>query len=159
MIEKAAMRLATIMYWIAGTAITLMMLLTCADVLLRYLRRPIPGAFELVCFLGAVAASFAIAHTSVQKGHVAVSLVVRLLPPRLQSLVGVITTSFGLILFGVLSWQSILFANDLRAAKEVSMTIEVPFYPFVYGISFAAAAACLVLLVELGQHVTKVLGK
>jgi hypothetical protein len=59
----------------------------------------------------------------------------------------------------MLSWQSVLFANDLKAAKEVSMTIELPFYPFVYGMSFAAAAVCLVLLVNLVQHVKKALGK
>ena len=157
--EKVATRLTTIMYWIAGAAIILMMLITCADVLLRYFRRPIPGTYELVCFLGATAASFAIAHTSVKKGHVSVSLAVRLLPPRLQALIGVITTSFGLLLFSMLSWQSVLFANDLKAAKEVSMTIELPFYPFVYGMSFAAAAVCLVLLVNLVQHVKKALEK
>ena len=157
--ERVSTTLTTIMYWIAGVAITLMMLITCADVLLRYFRRPIPGTYELVCFLGAMGASFAMAHTTVKKGHVSVSLVVRLLPPRLQALIGVITTLFGLILFSMLSWQSVLFANDLKAAKEVSMTIELPFYPFVYGMSFAAAAVCLILLVNLIQHVKKALEK
>lgn len=159
MIEKASIKLVTVMYWIAGIAIILMMLITSADVTLRYFRRPIPGTFELVCFLGAVAASFAMAYTSVKKGHVSVSLAVRLLPPRIQAVIGVITNLFGLILFSMLSWQCVLFGNDLRAANEVSMTIELPFYPFVYGMGFAAAAVCLILLVDLGHHVTKLFGK
>ena len=155
MIGKAPTRVATFMYWIAGTAIIVMMVLTCADVLLRYFRHPIPGTYELVCFLSAVAASFAVAHTSVQKGHVSVSLVVRLFSPRIQAAIGVITTLFSVFLFAMLSWQSVLFANDLKAAKEVSMTIELPFYPFVYGMSFAAAMVCVVLLVDLGKYVKK----
>ena len=159
MMEKATTKLATIMYWVAGIAITLMMLITSADVLLRYFRRPIPGTYELVCFLGAVAASFAMAYTTIKKGHVSVSLAVRLLPPRVQALIGVVTTIFGLILFSMLSWNSVLFANDLKAANEVSMTIELPFYPFVYGMAFAAAAVCLVLLVSLGHPIKKVAGK
>lgn len=36
---------------IAGTALTFMMLLTVADVILRSFRRPIPGTYELVAFL------------------------------------------------------------------------------------------------------------
>ncbi|MBC8457922.1 MAG: hypothetical protein H8D67_08005, partial [Deltaproteobacteria bacterium] len=87
-IDKISKDLAKILYWIAGIAIVIMMLLTCVDIILRlgvtayhkyhwaFLSpfRPIPGTYELVCFLGAVAVSFAMAHTSVEKGHVAVSL-------------------------------------------------------------------------------------
>jgi len=45
--------MANRLYWIAGSAIVAMMLLTCTDVVLRYFRKPIPGTYELVCFLGA----------------------------------------------------------------------------------------------------------
>jgi len=68
--ERISRGLAKKLYWVAGTAIVAMMLLTCADVVLRYLRRPIPGTYELVCFLGAAAVAFAIAYTFVEKGHV-----------------------------------------------------------------------------------------
>lgn len=171
--EKSGKDLAKILYWVAGTAIVVMMLITCADVLLRFcvtlyraLRweflssvKPIPGTYELVCFLGSVAVAFAMAHTSVEKGHVAVSLIVQLLPQKTQALVDIITGIFALILFSLLSWQSVLYANDLRASGEVSLTLELPFYPFVYGISFAAAAVCLVLLADLISNLGKVSGK
>ncbi len=172
-LDKISKDLARILYWIAGIAIVSMMLLTCADVILRlavtlyhkyhlgFLSpfQPIPGTYELVMFMGAVAVSFAMAHTSVEKGHVAVSLIVRLLPQRMQAIIGSITTLFGLILFALLSWRSVLHANDLRVSGEVSLTLELPFYPFVYGIAFASAAVCLVLVLELSNHVVKVFGK
>ncbi|MBW2610127.1 MAG: TRAP transporter small permease [Deltaproteobacteria bacterium] len=157
--EKIANNLAKILYWIAGAAIVVMMLLTCMDVVLRYLRRPIPGTYELVCFLSAVAVAFAMAHTSVERGHVAVSLVVRLLPERVQGIVESITALLGVILFGLISWQSVLYANDFCVNREVSLTLQLPFYPFVYGIGFAAAAVCVVLLVDLSKNLTKVFGK
>jgi len=172
-LDKISKHLARILYWIAGIAIVSMMLLTCADVILRlavtlYHRydlaflspfTPIPGTYELVMFMGAVAVSFAMAHTSVEKGHVSVSLIVRLLPQRIQAVIGSITTLIGLILFSLLSWQSVVYANDLLASGEVSLTLELPFYPFVYGIGFAAAAVCLVLLLELSRNLVKVFGK
>ena len=172
-LEKPSKGLAKILYWVAGTAIISMMLLTCADVILRlgvtayhqyhwwFLSpfSPIPGTYELVCFLGAVAVSFAMAHTSVERGHVAVSIIVNLLPKKIQAIIETITTIFGLILFILLSWQSVLYANDLKARGEVSLTLELPFYPFVYGIGFAAAAVCLVLLVDLSKSLPEVFRK
>ena len=172
-LDKISKDLARILYWIAGIAIVSMMLLTCADVILRlavtlYHRydlgflspfQPIPGTYELVMFMGAVAVSFAMAHTSVEKGHVSVSLIVRMLPRRIQACIASITTLLGLILFTLLSWQSVLYANGLRTTGEVSLTLELPFYPFVYGIAFAAAAVCLVLLLELSRNLVKVFGK
>lgn len=161
------------LYWIAGAAIVTMMLLTCVDVVLRFCVtlyhdfrwefltpfRPIPGTYELVRFLGTIAAAFAMAHTSVEAGHVAVSIVVRLFPARVQALIETITTTFGLIFFAIVSWQSVVYAMDLKASGEVSLTLQLPFYPFIYGIGFAAAAVCLVLLTDLSKSLVRVLNK
>lgn len=167
--EKSANGLAKGMYYVAGIAIVSMILLTCADVLLRFgvtfyhsyrwqfleNIKPIPGTYELVCFFGAVAVSFAMAHTSVEKGHVAVSLVVRLLPERVQAIIESITCLLSLFLFSMICWQSVVYANDLRETGEVSLTLELPFYPFVYGVSFSAAAVCLVVLVAFSKNIVK----
>lgn len=172
-LERISKDVAKILYWVAGAAIVSMMLLTCADVILRlgvtayhkyhwgFLApfRPIPGTYELVKFLGAVAVAFAMAHTSVKKGHVAVDILVERFPAKIQSLIETITGSFGFILFALISWQSVLYANDLRASGEVSLTLELPFYPFVYGISIAAAAVCLVLLSDLSKNMIELSSK
>jgi TRAP-type C4-dicarboxylate transport system permease small subunit len=159
MLERASNELAKGLYFIAGIAIVLMMLLTCADIVLRFLRRPIPGTYELVCFLGAMAVAFAMAHTTVQKGHVAVSLLVRLLPQRMQGLIDMLTGTFGFILFALIAWRSVLYANSLHVTGEVSLTLQLPFYPFVYGIGFSAVAVCLVLLSDIFNNLMKVYGK
>ena len=157
--EKLGHALARKMYWVAGTAIVAMMLLTCADVVLRYFRRPIPGTYELVCFLGAVAVSFAMAHTSIEKGHVSVSFIVSLFPSRLQRLIECMTSCFGLFLFSLIAWQSIIYANDLCASHEVSLTLELPFYPFVYGIALSATVVTFILIFDLFKNVRKSIGK
>jgi len=157
--EKLVQDLARKMYWVAGTAIVAMMLLTFADVVLRYFRRPIPGTYELVCFLGAVAVSFAMAHTSIEKGHVSVSFVVTLFPSRLQRLIECMTSCFGFFFFALIAWQSFIYANDLYASHEVSLTLELPFYPFVYGIGFSAAVVCLILLSDVIKNAMRFLEK
>ena len=173
LLEKTGNGLAKVLFWTAGTAIVLMMLLTCADVVLRFgvtvyrvsgwhfleSVRPIPGTYELVKFLGAVAVSFAMAHTSVNKGHVAVSLVVRLLPTKLQGLIGSITGTFSFALFLLIAWQATVYANDLMASGEVSLTLQLPFYPFVYGVGFSAFAVSIVLFSDIIKNLTKLFGR
>ena len=154
--SKTVKGLASRMYWIAGAAIIAMMLLTCMDVILRYFRRPIPGTYELVCFMGAVSAAFAMAHTSVERGHVAVSLVVRHFPRRIQGLVDTITSGFGVVFFALIAWYSIQYGNDLRVTGEVSLTLELPFYPFVYGVGFSAAVVCLILFADMFDSLRRV---
>ena len=145
---------------IAAVAIFSMMALTCADVFLRYFfRKPIPGTYEIVALLGAVAVSFAMAHTLVEKGHVAVSLIVQMFPKRLQGIVEIFISIFGIILFGLIAWQSILYGVDCQRSGEVSMTLQLPFYPIIYGVALGAGVVCLVLLVDLANAIVKVKDK
>jgi TRAP-type C4-dicarboxylate transport system permease small subunit len=158
------------MYYVAGGAILLMMLLTCADVVLRLVVtlygklgwsflegiQPVLGTYELVCFLGAAAASFAMAHTTLESGHVAVSLVVRLLSEKLQAVFKIATGSLGFGLFALIAWHSVGYAMELAESGEVSMTLQLPFYPFVYGVAFASFAVCLVLAMTVMKEWLKV---
>jgi TRAP-type C4-dicarboxylate transport system permease small subunit len=172
-LEKIIKRLVRLMYYFAGAAIVGMMLLTCVDVALRlavtlYAKygwqvlapfQPIPGTYELVCFLGSTAAAFAMAHTTVESGHVAVSIFVRLLSERIQAAFQMVTGSLGFILFALISWQSVVYARQLKQMGEVSMTLQLPYYPFVYGVAFASFAVCLVLILTVIQEWLKVLDK
>jgi TRAP-type C4-dicarboxylate transport system permease small subunit len=133
---------------LAGTAVVVMMLLTCADVILRLFRRPIPGTYEIIGFLGTVAISFSLAYTSLEKGHIAVELLVEKLPRRVQAGVESVTLLIGAALFALITWQSMAYAADLKQSGEVSVTLTMPIYPFIYGIAAGSALLCLVLLVE-----------
>jgi TRAP-type C4-dicarboxylate transport system permease small subunit len=153
--QEKALLLARRLNMIAAMAVIAMMSLTCADVILRLFRKPIPGTYEVVSFFGAVAASFALAHTSAEKGHVAVSLIVRLLPKRTQGIIESIISIAGIILFGLIAWQSVVYGLDCQRTGEVSLTLQLPFYPIIYGVALGAAAVCLVLLVDLVNAIAK----
>lgn len=157
--QRSFLSLARRLDLLAAIAVFIMMALTCADVTLRLFRWPIPGTYEIVSFLGAVAVSFAMAHTSAEKGHVAVSLVVQLFPKRLQGIIESIISIFGIILFGLIAWQSILYGLDCQRSGEVSLTLQLPFYPIIYGIALGAGVVCLVLLVDLANAIVKMKDK
>jgi len=134
--------------WIAVFAVVAMMILTSADVILRLFRHPIPGTYEIVGLLGAVVIAFSLAYTSAEKGHIAVEFLVQKFPRNVQSFIMFVNDLVGAALFGLIAWQSILYASDLKQSGEVSMTIQMPVYPFVYGIAFGCGLLCLVLLTE-----------
>ena len=171
--EQKSRLLVRVMYHIAGVAINTMMLLTFVDVVLRFMTtiytksgwsileslKPIPGTYELVCLLGVVAAAFAMAHTSLQAGHVAVNFIVRLLGEKTQSIIEIVTGIISFLFFAMICWQSIEYAQKAKALGEVSMTLQIPYYPFIYGISFSAFTVCLVLIVIVANEWKKVLEK
>ncbi len=133
---------------IAAGAIVIMMLLTCADVILRFFHHPILGTYEMVSFLGTVVIAFALAYTSIERGHIAVDILMERFPPRVQSAVDGFNHLVGAGLFLLIAWQSLIYALDLKASGEVSLTLAIPTYPFVCGIAAGCALLTLVLLAD-----------
>jgi len=154
--EKFAISFSQWLCWVAGAGLVLMLSLTAADIIgIKIFKHPIPGAIEIVAFLGIVVTAFAIAYTQVLKAHIRVEFFVTRLPKRLQASITAFVSLLGIILFGLLAWQSYDFGHILQTTGEVSMTQGIPFYPFVYAIAFCCLPVCLVLLVELLQSAMK----
>lgn len=126
----------------------LMMFVTSLDVVLRYLRMPIEGAFEMVTFTQVVFVSFALAYTQAVKGNITADLIVRKLPQKIQALTGGFTTLLSLVLAVLMCWQSILRGEALRQAGQHSVALEIPLFPFYWAVGFGAGLLALVLLVD-----------
>ncbi|MCJ7594889.1 MAG: TRAP transporter small permease [Desulfobacterales bacterium] len=148
--EKTVTRLGTIFNLIACASLFAMILLTCLDVSMRYFfSRPIIGTYDLVSLMGAVLASFALPYTMLQKGHVAVEILLQSLSKGKQLVIETATHAVGIVLFLVLVWQCILLALDMKAAGEVTPTLLLPFYPIVYCMAVCFFALCLAILLNL----------
>jgi len=141
LLEKWVGKAADGFNWVAAAAVAGMMAITSLDVVLRFLRRPIPGTYEIVGFLGAVFAAFSLGYTSLHRGHIAVDFLVQKLGIRQQAAVDALNAFICCILFGLLTHQCLGYAANLKQVGEVSMTLQMPVYPFVYGL----AAGCLLL--------------
>ena len=133
---------------IACVAVITMMLLSTADVVLRLFGRPIPGTYELVGFLGTVVVSFAMGFTSLEKGHIAVELLYRKLPQRAQLAIEAFTNIVSSLIFGLITYQAFIYALDIRKSGEVSSTLQMPIYPFIFGMSLGFGLLCLILIAD-----------
>lgn len=158
-LERSILSITQKFNWVAAAALVIMMVLTCADVILRFFRHPIPGTYEMVGLLGAIVVSFSLAHTSVMRGHISVELIVQKLPKTAQIVIDGINSLLGTALFGLITWQSMLYASNLMHTGEVSLTLQMPIYPFVYGIAVGSGMLCLVLLIDFFKSLIRIILK
>ena len=140
---------------LACIAVIAMMMLSTADVVMRLFGKPIPGTYELVGFLGAIVVSFALVFTSMEKGHIAVEILVEKLPQRAQLSIEAVCNLIGALLFGVIAYQAVLYALDMKQSGEVSLTLQMPPYPFIFGIAAGCALLCLLLVADFIKSVQR----
>ena len=130
---------------LGGFTLTCMILLTCSDVTMRCLSHSVRGSYELLGLLGAVTAAFALSCTQKAKGHVTVDILVRTFPKPVQQILSVFNNLLSALLFMIISYQLFIFGFSLSEAGELTETLRIIYYPFVY----AVAAGCIGLSVLL----------
>jgi TRAP-type C4-dicarboxylate transport system permease small subunit len=141
---------------VAGVALVAMMTLVFGNVLSRAVWQPIMGTYEVTAFLAAMTISFALANCAVNKGHIALTLFVDRLPRRVQAFFDLLVSVLGALLYLILAWEVAKYAHHMKGTGEVSLTMEIPFYPFIYGVSFGLLMLALVSLVGLLKSLLRI---
>ncbi len=145
---------------IAMIAIVAVMLLTVADVFMRYVfTKPIIGVFEMTEFGMIVMTFFAIGTVTLLRKHIAVDLVVERLPPRGQAILDVITLALGLAICLVLSWRGFVEGVLTQRLDIVSGQLDIPESPFRYILAVGFAVVCIVALLQLIESISKAVKK
>jgi TRAP-type C4-dicarboxylate transport system permease small subunit len=157
-IEKYIEKLSDSLFFVAGLSIILMVFMTTLDVVMRFFRVPIKGVYDIVTILSAIGISFAIARTTLQKGHIAVNLVTRLLPQKIQNIIAVITNIISFTFLFFLARELWKYGAHLSIIGEVSLTIQIPFYYIIYSISVSIFLVCIIELYDTAKNIIE-LGK
>lgn len=148
-IARVALRISEWMDNIAVVALSFMMLITVADVILRLFGRPILGVYEIVGLSGGIVIGFAIPFTSWKRGHVYIDILTDRLPVIGKNIMMICTRIVVIILFFFIGINLFSLAAEYRTVREVSQTIRLPLYPFVYAIGVASFAECYVILCDI----------
>ncbi len=137
--------------YVSGICLVSMMGINCLDIILRFFRMPFPGTYEIVGFLSAIMISFAMAQATLERTHVAVELIVSRLSRPVQKVFFVFVNIIVLILLGLLSFETFRYGIYFQNSGELSLTLQFPFYPILYGMSAAYGIAALVPAVDIGS--------
>ena len=134
-----------------------MLVVTCADVIgAKCFQRPILGAIDIVTLSQVVAIAFTIAMAQIAGRHVRVDLFVSRLSETSRGIVDTFIYFFQFMLFVLIVWRTYALGRSLRIAGEVSGTLFVPLYPFVFAIALGCVPICIIFLLKLVYSVIKV---
>lgn len=144
--------ISRVLLTVSAAVLTLMMLLTALDVVMRYiLRLPIPGAFELAEYMMAFIVPFAIAYCCEQNGHVSVELFFKKFPKFLQKSLRLLTSLLTISFAGIMTWQNILYIGETYSDHLASSVLLIPTWPFIIPVSIGVGIYGLALLFQLFQ--------
>ena len=140
---------------ISGLVLAAIIGLTFFDVIFRYIfSAPIFGARDLLEMGMVLVLSLAFPFTWRAGGHIVVDLVPDYGIVALTVIRDLVVRAFGIGLFGLLSWQCWIRADDAVLFNEATNMIGLPFSPFFIVISAASALQVIVLCMECARLVT-----
>jgi len=141
--EQGARTLVLAWGVVAGAAVVGMIVVTVADVVMRALfHHPITGSYDLVKVQGLLAIACAMPYTTAVKGHIAVEFLFQKMGRRNRVVVDTLCRLAGMVLWLVLAWQMVLYAESMRRSGEVTPTLQLPVHPIV----FATAVSCALMV-------------
>ena len=148
-LDKIDNLLGRILLVLSGAAVLALMLLATGNVVLRIFQAPFRGTYEIVSFLGAIGVAFALASTQRRKGNIVVDILSSRYPRPLKRLVDALSASISAVFFGIVAWQVSVWGTRIMAAGEVSETLKVVYYPFVFGVAAGFGILSLTCLLEI----------
>jgi TRAP-type C4-dicarboxylate transport system permease small subunit len=149
-----------IINYVAAGVLALMMFLTAADVLLRYIfNRPISGTWELTSYMMAVVVGFGLSYCALVKGLISVEVLTLQFSDRVQAILNCVTYFLSFCFFALITWQSILYIKLMFKSNLVSAVLLIPTYPFIAALALGCLAFTLVLLTDFLEYLSQVVDR
>jgi len=155
LLDRISGFLSLFLLWIAGFMLSAMTIMICANVFLRFFGLPLNGTFELMGLFGAIVTAFALGYSQMTKKHIAIDILVCRLSYTSRKVLDFINYLFSAGFFGIAAYRMALWAGILRQTGEVTETLKIIYYPFVYGVSLGCAVFALVFLSESLKAIIK----
>ena len=152
-LERLAALLRKALMVAGGVALAGLTLLATANVGLRIVRAPVSGTYEIVSFLGAIVTAGALGYTQKRKDHIVVDILSEKFPAPVKRILDGVSHAATLLLFSIVSWQTFTYGRRLMQTGELSETLKVAYYPFVFLVSLGFAVLALTLLLDLLETV------
>lgn len=143
--------------YIATVVLGLMMLLTVADVFMRYFfNSPITGTTEITQLMMVIVVFLSLPWGGVTGSHVKVDLFVRRFGRKTRAIFDVVTLLLSLFIFALIAWRSLLESMQIETTTSL---IGVPHAPFYYILTLGFVLLTLVVVTLIVDAFRKVAGK
>jgi TRAP-type C4-dicarboxylate transport system permease small subunit len=134
---------------VGGVSLLALTLLATMNVALRIFRVPVGGTYEVVSFLGAIVTAGALGYTQKRKDHIVVDILSDKFPAPVKRVLDRVSYTVILVFFAIVSWQTFVYGKRLLVTGELSETLKIAYYPFVFLVSAGFAVLALTILLDL----------
>ena len=152
-LERISELLRRVLMIAGGVSLLALTLLATMNVALRIFHVPVGGTYEVVSFLGAIVTAGALGYTQKRKDHIVVDILSDKFPATVKRVLDRVSYVLLLAFFSIVSWQTFVFARRLMSTGEMSETLKIAYYPFVFLVSAGFAVLALTIFLDLLETV------
>ena len=145
------LRLSRWMCGAGGVILVCLMLITVFDVLMRCIGKPMSGVYDVVALGGALVIGFSVPYTTMKKGHILVDVLFQGLSKKGQKVLNVSTRVICVGVCFMIAWHLIRLGLDYYDKHEGSQTLQLSFYPIVFGLALGFFVQCMANIAEICQ--------
>ena len=152
-LERISELLRRVLMIAGGVSLLALTLLATMNVALRIFQVPVGGTYEVVSFLGAIVTAGALGYTQKRKDHIVVDILSEKFPAKVKRALDRVGYVLLLIFFSIVSWQTFVYGKRLLLTGELSETLKITYYPFVFLVSAGFAVLALTIFLDLLETV------
>lgn len=142
--------------WVAIAALFLMLVVVAVDILSsKIFNRPVTAAVDVASVAAICVIAFALPQTVLAGRHIEVEFVVARLPKRLRQACNAFSSLLSLGFFALLAWRLYVYAQELSASNEVTLTQHIPLAPLAYAVAIVCVPAAAMYARQFWQDVRK----
>jgi len=137
-----------VMTVLGGISVLLLMVIATGNVCLRIFGLPYRGTYEVVSFLGAITIAFALGYTQKKKYHIVVDVLSEKYPEGLKRIADAVSYLLCMVFFTFISLEILKWGIKIAESGEVSETLKVIYYPFIFCVGAGFFFLTLTLLID-----------
>lgn len=141
--------------WLAFSMFS-MMALIFVDVIGRYVfNSPVLGAYEVIQYLMASVIFSGVPIVTANRQHITVGVLDPVLGDRSRWALELLGLVFSLVVVAFIAYRLWLQGESLRRVDYITLVLKIPLAPVAYYASILCAVTAGILVVMVGQHISK----
>jgi TRAP-type C4-dicarboxylate transport system permease small subunit len=153
-LEKIDTVIRKILVALGAIFLLAMMFLTVGNIVMRKFSLPIQGTFELTGLFGAIVGTVVLGYTQKRKENIAVDILFKHFPNTLRRIICVFGDLCCAAFSALAAWQIAKIGIKQLTTGEVTETLRIIPYPFVFIAAAGFAALGVVFVIDMLKNVS-----
>ncbi len=150
--KRPSHRFDVLLGWMSAAPLALILLLTFADVLMRYLfAMPVRGSSEMIQFAMALTIFAALPVVTRQREHIVVGIVSDLVRGRMRTAKLLFCDGLSLFALGLMTWRLGIQAVEYVGSKDATIVLRLGMAPLAFVMCGFALVTCVVVALQMVQ--------